>query len=160
MGFETMIVSAIAIFLIILVTIVVVTGTNTLLEVTHTSFKDLERDLVEKIMTKISVKNMTWDNTSGDITLYILNDGSTKISQYNHMDIILLHNGVAEYLDYPTDWQVLGIENDTINPNILDPGETLKILVNGPFLENDTVKFIISTPNGVVCSSREYIIGG
>ncbi len=160
MGFETIIVSAIAIFFIILVTIVFITGTNALLETTHKSFKDLERDLLEKIMTKVSIANLAWDNTSGDVTVYISNDGSTKIVEYNHMDIILIHNGTAKYLDYPSDWQILGIENDTINPDILDPGETLKIIVNGPFSENDTVKFIISTPNGVVYSSKTFIIGG
>ncbi len=160
MGFETIIVSAIAIFLIILVTIVVITGTNTLLETTHASFKDLEENLLEKVMTKISITNITWDNVSGDITVYLSNDGSTKITKYNYMDVILIHNGEAKYLDYPADWQVVGIDGDAINPNILDPGETLKILVNGPFLENDTVKFIISTPNGVVYTSKTYIIGG
>ncbi len=159
MGFDTIIVSIISIAMILVIAYSFVMETDNIVDSVHTGFNSLHKTTIKRIHTDISIENIRW-NLTGNKHLYInvTNTGDTKISDYSLWDVVLIKNGVVEYLDYDTDWDVYAFYNDTINPNILDPSETLEIRILRTFNSGDVVWIEVSTPNGVVAAKR-YVVG-
>ncbi|AGK60855.1 hypothetical protein Asulf_00847 [Archaeoglobus sulfaticallidus PM70-1] len=157
MGFEVLIATAISLALLMLIVYSFAIGASMFIEVAHSSREDLHKRAVDRIQTRIEIKSVEWNSLTRDINVSVFNSGSTKIDNFGLMDVIVVYNE-AKYLRYETDWKAT-IENETINPGILDPGETLAMLIYGPFEQGTVVWMKICTPNGV-CAASRYVIGG
>jgi len=104
--------------------------------------------------------------SGGNIELMIMNEGQTNLSQFSRWDVIAqyLDDGEVKHLDYveytagnppgPNQWTVEGIylssdDPEVLDPNILDPWEQMKIVINLDPGIGTYGRITVSTPNGV-----------
>lgn len=122
------------------------------------SWKDMEAQSVSIKETAISATG----NYSGGLTIEIQNEGSTNLYDYDNWDFIIQRqSGDASHLSYSGtyppgsgNWAIEGIYIDggtpeVFDPDILNPGEVMAVSANQGIDDGETVRLIISTPNGV-----------
>ncbi len=123
------------------------------------SWNEVQRLASERAFTKITATGAL-ANTQGDqVTVKLLNEGSTSVSQFSDWDVILKYGeGNTVRLPYrqtAPGWSVSSISfqglPETVQPNVLDPGEEMDILLrlSTPVSENTTHQVTVSTHNGV-----------
>jgi len=101
---------------------------------------------------------------SNSLCLKVVNRGETNLADFTKWDIIAQYeNGTANYLSYTTsanpgsnEWTVNSIymlddNPEVYDPDILNPGEQMKLLINidSEIGAKDTIRITVSTPHGV-----------
>ena len=131
-----------------------------------TSWKEMTQQAGEMRRTEIITDNWTVSDGGARVEITVRNDGEVSLGNFDSWDIIVKYdsdNGTyAKWLLYtssnpPEDnkWTVEGIYfnggDETIEPNILNPGEEMDILMQlDPAVAVDTTnRATISTPQGV-----------
>jgi archaellum component FlaF (FlaF/FlaG flagellin family) len=112
--------------------------------------------------TAVEATGSSIDPTGANITITMLNDGQTDLSQYDKMDVVLQYfdeNGVRydKWIPYTSGalaadtWTTGTFTNDAFEPGILNPGESvdINIRVNPPVGAGTTNRAVIGTENGV-----------
>lgn len=112
--------------------------------------------------TAVEATGSSIDPTGANITITMLNDGQTDLSQYDKMDVVLQYfdeNGVRydKWIPYTSGalaadtWTTGTFTNDAFEPGILNPGESVEIniRVNPPVGTGTTNRAVIGTENGV-----------
>ena len=169
MGLATVVVTGILIIALMAASFLIVG--EVLRGVTETSdaFKTVHENRLDKMNTRIQIEEVSTEDEGGYLNLYVLNAGSTKISDFDKMDVVIYGEGWAEWIPHadgsylvPNGWRVKKICNDVLNPGILDPGEEMIIEVYPSHISylipdsNNWVKII--TPNGA--EGIKYFRGG
>jgi archaellum component FlaF (FlaF/FlaG flagellin family) len=105
------------------------------------SLRAMESRLVEKSTTDLAVTDATVDLTGQYVSVTLLNDGSTRIGKLENLDVIVSYftslSGQANtWLPFDetgltaNSWNVVTILNDDYEPGILNPGESVELLLN------------------------------
>jgi len=165
---ETAIVSVICIVLIMLGGMTMSQGFLSSVDSSTLGLEEIsERD--EEIMrTELSTVNAA--HPSADImTVRLENSGQTKLNNFARWDVIVQYFGdggsyYTKWLPYTegtlgdNEWKVSWIhldgETEVFEPNILNPGEEIKIMARlDPSVGEDTTSLVVvSTPNGIPAS--------
>jgi len=127
-------------------------------------WKQMEARAGEQARTQLTVTNVT--STSPYVDVELLNDGSTTLADYARMDVIVnctTGGGapVVAWIPYTSGpltentWTVQGIANDSFEPGIFNPGETLRMRI---WLEpaaggGTTNRLLVATDLGVTVST-------
>jgi len=135
-----------------------------------TSWKQMTQLAGEMRRTEIVTDNCTVSNEGVRVEVIIRNDGEISLGDFNSWDVVINYssdNGtVSRWLPYTLSippennrWTISEFRfngsAETIEPNILNPGEDMKILMqlNPGVAVNTTNRVTISTPNGVAAQA-------
>ncbi len=123
------------------------------------SWSNIQKLANERVLTKITATGAEI-NTQGDqVTITLLNEGNTSLSQFIAWDVILRY-GDGDTIRLPhgqttPGWSISSISfqglPETLQPSILDPGEEMNIVLrlSTPVSENTTNMVTVSTHNGI-----------
>ena len=160
---------------IAIVTIVIIlTGTLTLflsafpsIDTLSDSWKQMTQQAVELRRTEITSDDYTVSGDGEQVEIMVNNNGEVPLSNFTSWDVIVQYytdnsSCSVKWLSYTSsalpednEWTVNGIyfngSAETIEPNILNPGEEMKVLMqlNPSVGDNTTNRATISTPNGI-----------
>ena len=164
---ENAIIAVISIAIILGGTLSLMLASIPSIDTLSTSWKEMTQQVGDMRRTEIATDNYTVSDAGARVDLTIRNDGEVSLGDFDSWDVIIKHysdNGSysVAWLPYTSsnppgnnEWTVDGIyfngSAETIEPNILNPGEDAKILMqlNPSVGENTTNCVTISTPNGV-----------
>jgi flagellar protein FlaF len=164
MGFGTVIAAMVSVATILLASYVCSNGGFYMADGIADSVMEMQENKNEILKTGIEITGIYTDEA--DIFVSLHNMGSTKIGDFDHMDVIVNYsnksgNAKTIWIPYQKDattlenrWIVRSISPDLVNPGILDPDEgmELQILLEDS-LENGSVDWLmIAAPNGVKAS--------
>ena len=122
--------------------------------------------------TSIKINDIIVNDTDRSIVrLTIENDGKNKLLNYTYFDLIITYdaniNGsmmkVTEYLRYGSTlaegYWTMDIQNDILDPNILNPNEEAQVNVklSNNIADNATIVAIMGTDNGVTATMVKVI---
>ncbi|MBP2029983.1 flagellar protein FlaF [Methanohalophilus levihalophilus] len=156
MGFDTIIVAFFVVTTIILVANTFAIGATNLIDSAYEGYSEINNVAFDRIHTDIDIPSIWYNDTSSHIFFTVENTGETKLSNFELWDVIVVKNGSASYLD-SDDW-TMSFQNDTINPGILDPLETMDVEINQTFVAGEHAIIKVSTSNGIL-SSAEHTVG-
>lgn len=160
---ESALISLVSIALIIIATVTMTMSSFFSASTVADSWKQMEQQAGSIRRTKI-VAVPPENYAGGSVNLTVRNEGQTNLDNFPHWDVIAQYQAggiyyIAYTADYPpgsNEWAVEGIyqsDNSTevFDPNILNPGEKMKVVVNlDPEIdEGETGRITASTPNGV-----------
>jgi hypothetical protein len=105
------------------------------------SLREMETRLVERTGTQLTVQNTSVDASGDFVTFELHNDGRTRISAFERLDLIVTYYEtpsaqVSAWLPYnegapaANAWTLLSIVDDGFEPGILNPGETAQLRVD------------------------------
>jgi archaellum component FlaF (FlaF/FlaG flagellin family) len=128
------------------------------------SWKQMEARAGEQARTLLAITNVS--HSSPNVDVEVQNNGSTKISDFEHMDVVVEYTTgagapVIAWIPY-TDgslgantWTVQSITNDAFEPGIFNPSETLQIRIqlDPPVGSGTTNRLLITTDLGVIVST-------
>jgi archaellum component FlaF (FlaF/FlaG flagellin family) len=126
------------------------------------SLRQSETRYSEQNHTGLTVTATAIDPTGANITVTIRNDGQTPVASFADMDVMVQYFDATavrydKWLPYTTGalasdtWKIGVFTNDVFEPGILNPGETMQVLIRvnpvvGPLTTNLA---IIGTEKGV-----------
>jgi len=124
-----------------------------------THWKQTETRLRTARLTDITYVSSNTLEGGEQVEVVIRNDGDEALAYFEKWDVIVRYqNGTVSWVPYATSspgWTVeniyLGGSAEVFEPNILNPMETVKIVINlDPVVEQGTTNLAtISTPNGI-----------
>ena len=134
------------------------------------SWKEMSQHAGEMRRTEIVTDNCTVSADGAQVEITVSNDGGGSLSDFGSWDVIVSYDsGSSTYMQWlpytssmPPEnnkWTVSGIyfggAAESIEPNILNPGEDMKVIMQlSPAVGENTVNSAtISTPNGVASQS-------
>ncbi len=163
MGFGSIIAAMVSIAAILLASYVCTNGGFYMVDVLSDSFVEMQENKNEMLKTEIEINETRTDGV--DILVSLNNTGSTKIGDYEYMDVIVRYCNVSNstktlWVPYREDtvpakntWIIERITQDAINPGIFDPDEEMKIwirLSSTDAIGNSSENWIqVTAPNGV-----------
>jgi flagellar protein FlaF len=164
MGFGTVIAAMVSISILLLASYVCSNGGFYMADEITDSVMKMQENENDILKTGIEITGNYTDEA--DIFVFLLNTGSTKIEDFNHMDIIVNYtntsgNAKTIWIPYQEDagnlenrWIVRSISPDLINPGILDPDEKMELQIKlEDSLKNESVDWLmVAAPNGVKAS--------
>lgn len=123
------------------------------------SWGSTQKLVSDRALTRITATGAE-ANAQGDrVTVRVLNEGGTSLSQFANWDVFLRYgDGSTIRLPYgqtTPGWSISSILfqglPETLQPEILDPGEEMDILLrlSTPVSENITNQVTVSTYNGI-----------
>lgn len=162
---ETALISLVSVALVIIATVTMMMTSFRSVSTFTDSLRQIEQQTGDIRRTEI-VAVPPEDYSGGTANLTVQNEGHTNLDNFPQWDVIAQYqSGGASYIAYTENatpgsnqWTVEGIylsDNLTISevfdPNILNPGETMKMIINlDPEIgAGETARITISTPNGV-----------
>lgn len=162
---ESALIALVSIALVIISTMTIMTSSFQSVTTIADSWRQMEQQADSIRRTEIAA-GLTGNYTGGNINLMVVNEGQTDLNQFSRWDIIAQYQtGDTNYIAYTENatpgsnqWRVEGIylsDNTTIaevfDPNILNPGETIKVIINldPDIAEGETGRITISTFNGI-----------
>lgn len=162
---ETALISLVSVALVIIATVTMMMTTLQSVSTITDSWKQMDQ-LAGSIRRTEIVAVPAENYTGGLVNLTVRNAGQVNLGSFPHWDVIAQYqNGGISYIAYTgnaipgsNEWVVEGIyltDNITISevfdPNILNPGETMKVVINlDPEISaGETGRITISAPNGV-----------
>ncbi|WP_292388121.1 hypothetical protein [Methanosarcina sp. UBA5] len=168
MGFGTVIAAMVSVAVILLASYVCSNGGFYMADEITDSVMEMQENENEILKTGIEITGIYTDEA--DIFVSLHNMGSTKIGDFNHMDVIVNYsntsgNAKTTWIPYQEDagklenrWIIRGISPDLVNPGILDPDEKMELqILLKDSLENKGVNWImVATPNGAKTSGYFY----
>lgn len=127
------------------------------------SWRETERLMEERLGTDLSVQSTSVSGGGDELTIEVLNEGRTAISNFDGMDVIVTYDGQDSerhiaWLPYSEEdpqpdntWQVTSIANDLRNKGVLDLGEqmTLRVLLDPPADAGPDRWIVIATDTGI-----------
>ncbi len=137
-------------------------------------------DSIEK--TSIAISSIQANLVSNTIQLTVQNTGLTKLYDYSKFTILVTYNGsssnnilngnavtqVTEQFTYagissntPSNghWVISTFVNDAVDPQILNPGESMQITCKpSEFIQQGNIIAIVSTDNGVISTSSIGVV--
>lgn len=162
---ETALISLVSVALVIIGTVTMTLSAFQAVTKVSDSIKDMEQEAGQRRRTEI-VSVPPAGYTGGPIDMSVRNDGQTDLFSFASWDVIALYqSGGSQYLAYSASyppgnnqWALEGIyltdntsRPEVFDPNILNPGETMKLRVTlSPEIgAGETGRITVSTPNGV-----------
>jgi len=163
---ENVVVAIISMAIILGGTLTLMLGSIPSIDTLSTSWKEMAERSGEIRRTEIAAYSYNIYDEGAQVEITISNDGEVSLGDFNSWDVIVKYDSdtssYVEWLPYTTSnppendrWTVDGIyfggAPETIEPNILNPGEEMTILVqlDPPVAQQTTNLATISTPNGV-----------
>jgi len=139
-----------------------------------TAESQMANNQFSRLQTNISISSLQDHAGNGTATFQIANTGNTMLWNYNDFDMIITYQENAtnspvltETLKYassctgldPDQWCIAQIQNDNVNPGLLDPGETATIDAQPAHPTNGGGAFTVEfgTDNGVTTSESVKI---
>lgn len=126
-----------------------------------TSLRQMETRLGEQAQTRLTITDTDLDWANNTLTVDVRNDGQTRIASFEKLDVILTYYTSSSaqltvWLPYTTgvpganSWTVDDINNDSYEPGILNPGETLELRIelSPAVYDNRTNLVVISSETG------------
>jgi hypothetical protein len=126
------------------------------------SLKNSEVRGIQRAGTELAITDTSIDGAGANITITVRNDGMTPIADFARMDVVVQYFGETgtrydRWIAYTSGplasdtWTTGAFTSDVFEPGILNPGETMEILVRvNPFVGIGTTnKAVISTEHGV-----------
>jgi archaeal flagellar protein FlaF len=163
MGFGTVIAAMVSVAIILLASYICSNGGFYMADGITDSVMKMQENENEILKTKIEITGNYTDET--DIFVFLRNTGSTKIEDFNHMDVIVNYTNTSgnaktiwiPYQNVTTSenrWIVKSISPDLVNPGILDPDEKMELQIKlKDSLKNGSVDWLmVAAPNGVKAS--------
>jgi archaeal flagellar protein FlaF len=164
MGFGTVVAAMVSVAIILLTSYVCSNGGFYMAEGIADSVTKMQENENEKLKTGIEITGIHTDETNIFVSLH--NTGSTKIGDFDHMDVIVNYsntsgNAKTIWIPYQEDagtlenrWIVKNIRPDLVNPGIIDPGEEMELqILLEDSLENESVNWLlVAAPNGAKAS--------
>ncbi len=162
---ETALISVVSIAIIIISVATMALGAFQSANTVVDSWQQMERQASSIRQTEVTLA-LSGNYTGGDINLMAANQGQTDLADFSHWDVLAQRQDTAAvYITYTenanpgnNEWTVSGIyltSNTTLaevfNPNMLNPGETMEIILNlnPEIAQGKTGRITMSTPNGV-----------
>lgn len=163
---ENAVIAAISMAIILGGTLALMLGAIPSVDMLSTSWKDMTERSGEIRRTEIAAYSYDVSSDGEQVEIVVSNDGEVSLGDFNSWDVIVEYDSdtssYAKWLPYTTSappennkWTIDGIYFDgspeSIEPNILNPGEEMTILVqlDPPVAKKTTNLATISTPNGV-----------
>jgi flagellar protein FlaF len=160
MGFGTVIAAMLSVATILLTCYVCSNGGFYMADVLTNSMIEMQQNENEILKTRIEIADIYADET--DIFVSLNNTGSTKIGDFDYMDVIVKYSdtsGTVKTIWIPyqenagtleNKWIVGNISPDLVNPGIFDPDEKMELqILLEDSLENESINWImIVAPNG------------
>lgn len=128
------------------------------------SWQDAEARSVERVRSDIAVVSV--DASGSAIDVVVQNDGATEVIDFSRMDVVLQYTGGGtshvKYLDFTTEfapqpddsWRVLSINNDVIDPRVLNGGESMSVrILANPVPDSGSHWLQITTELGISTAS-------
>lgn len=126
------------------------------------SLRQSETRHSEQNRTGLTVTATAIDGTGANVAVTVRNDGQTPVASFPDMDVMVQYfDGIGtrydKWLPYTTGalaadtWTIGAFTNDVFEPGILNPGETMQILIRvNPVVGRLTTNLaIIGTEKGV-----------
>ncbi len=126
------------------------------------SLKVSEVRNLERRGTEIVVANTSIDGTGANVTITLRNDGQSLVGDFSRMDVVVQyfdevavrHDKWIAYTSGPlasNTWTTGTFTSDVFEPGILNPGETMQIVVrlNPVVGAGTTNKIVIASEHGV-----------
>jgi archaellum component FlaF (FlaF/FlaG flagellin family) len=126
------------------------------------SLKQSETSIGEQNRTGLTASAESIDGSGTNLTVTVLNNGQTDIGQFAQMDVVVQYfdeSGIRydKWIPYTSGalgadtWTTSNFQNDVFEPGILNPGESMDIVVRvNPAVGAGTTNLaIIGTGNGV-----------
>ena len=126
------------------------------------SLKVSEVRNLQRIGTQLVVTGTTIDGAGANVTVTVRNDGQTSIGDFSRMDVLVQYFDEAaarhdKWIAYTSGalasntWKTGAFTSDVFEPGILNPGETMQILVrvNPVVGVGTTNKVVIASELGV-----------
>jgi len=162
---ENVLVALITMSIILGGTVTLMLGSIPSVDMLSSSWKQMTQQAGEMRRTEITADNCTVSDGGARVNIIISNDGEVSLNDFSSWDVIVKYSSdtssYAKWLSYTSDnltdnkWTVDGIyfngSAETIEPNILNPGEEMKILMQlSPEVAVNTTNWVtISTPHGI-----------
>ena len=149
--------SAIGILCLIIFGYVLVGGILSTGENAASAQKDWTLQKESQLRTMIST-TAEYESTGKTLVITIKNTGSEIIGDFKHMDIFVnasTEPPVRHYFNTTglgvawDSWNSTGISPTTIHPEMLDPGETMRVEIGGFSVKPPDATVRVITPNGV-----------
>ncbi|AKB29380.1 hypothetical protein MSSIT_2661 [Methanosarcina siciliae T4/M] len=156
MGFDTIIVAFFVIGTVLVVAGTLTMGTNTLVESSYHGYVSAHQTMMDRLQTRIEIRNIVFNVSTNHTSFTVANTGETKLSNFDLWDILLVKDGQVSYLN-ESQYSVTP-DIDILNPEILDPHESINIELLIDLDSNDSFIVKIITENGIV-SSAEHEAG-
>ena len=112
----------------------------------------------DRARTAIEISSSSSDDGLCDLTINIANTGTTAITDFSQMDIVvqfIIGNNTSANLTFAEDdalnlgeWKVSSISGQ-MEPGILNPGETLTVEAKLNLAEEGSGVLTVGTPNGI-----------
>lgn len=157
MGLETVVVAFFVIGTIVVVACALTTGANHLIKSSYEGYNAFSQTTMDRLHTNIKINSTQFNSTTQHVHLTVVNTGETKLDNYNLWDVIVVDNGTASDLTYGNGFNLTFI-NDFINPEILDPQESIDIELLPAYNPGDSLYITIVTENGIT-SSTNFTVG-
>jgi len=160
---------AIGILLLVLCGYVLVSGTLASADSIASAQKDMVIQSEGQRNTELEISNAEWQDTPGkDLLMFDLkNTGSAAIGDFNHTDMFISlgpdyipvrysFNGSRGITGDGTlkTWGYTTIIPDNTHPFMLDPGETMAVIITFPNFGHPNYVVNVSTPNGITAVGR------
>lgn len=164
---ENAVIALISIAIILGGTLTLVLGSIPVIDTLTNSSKQMEQLAGEMRRTEITTDNCTISSGGAQVVITVRNNGELSLADFASWDVIVRYYSdntscSSEWLPYTSSnppennkWTVDGIyfgsSAETIEPNILNPGENMNVLMRlDPAVAVGTTNWAtISTPNGV-----------
>ena len=130
------------------------------------AWRTMEARAGEQARTELTITDVRRISSGLYLDVDLRNDGDTRVADFSRMDLVLEYTGtgvgtVISWIPYTTGpladntWTVQSIVDDTFDPGILNPGETMlmRIQLNPPVAEPSTNRITIATELGVTVST-------
>jgi flagellar protein FlaF len=164
MGFGTVIASMVSVAIILLATYVCSNGGFYMADGIADSVMEMQENENDILKTGIEITDIYTDEAN--IFVSLQNTGSTKMGDFNHMDVIVNYsntsgNAKTIWIPYQEDagklenrWIMRSISPDLVNPGIFDPDEKMELqILLEDSLENKSANWImVAAPNGAKTS--------
>lgn len=128
-----------AVAILVLASLMLGRSSFTSIRVVTDAWQDAEERSVERVRSDITITSITTSGSTVNVT--VRNNGATPVVDFSRMDLVVQYSSgssnYTKYLDYTTEsspqpadtWRVVSINNDVIDPRILNTGENMSIQI-------------------------------
>jgi hypothetical protein len=129
------------------------------------SLRQMEQRLAERSQSQLTVDTVTLDGGLDTLSVSLRNDGQTRFSAFERMDLIVVYETAAgevrKWLPFESGalsadaWTVDSIDDDSFEPGLVNPGETAQLTVElaEPAVAGATHRIVIVSEAGAVASA-------